>query len=272
MRCSKNFISLFSVPSLFLNPLLLLSVVFITAVLTRGTISLFYSLLWVCKDLRDVAFVIRGYRICASHIFFFLSLRSIKNCLKFHDTAESPAEWKNAGMINKMWCWSRGMCKIFLSSLQKFQVCLCRIFCKHGPRTKLHAGRSCPLRSWVLANSPPKTFLAIFKCTAPPVELKANSNTDKLLCQLRRHKHHAAVLSIGVLRCASVVQGWVVFGLRVSTLAFSGFVDPFSFPIKITLTVTSENLYLCTIPSCCFSLHIHSFSTPDLFGALVSNT
>lgn len=165
------------------------------------------------------------------------------------------------------------MCKIFLSSLQKFQVCLCRIFCKHGPWTKLHAGRSCPLKSWVLVNSPPKTFLAIFKCTAPPVELKANSNTDKLLCQHKRHKHHAALLSIVVLRCTSVVQRWVVFGLRVSTLPCSGFVDAFSFPIKITLTVTSENLYLCTIPSCCFSfLHIHSFSTPDLLEALVSNT
>lgn len=45
-----------------------------------------------------------------------------------------------------------------------------------------------------------ETFLAIFKCTAPPVEVKANSNTDKLLCQLRRHKHYAALLSIAVLR------------------------------------------------------------------------
>lgn len=114
--------SLFQV--IFLNPLLFVSVVFITAVLTRGTISLCYSLLWVCKDLRDVGFVIRGYRIRASH--FFVSLHSIKKCLKFHDTAESPAESKNAGMINKTWFWSRGMCKIFLSSLQKFQVCICK--------------------------------------------------------------------------------------------------------------------------------------------------
>lgn len=175
-----------------------MSVVFITAVLTRGTISLCYSLLWVCKDLRDVGFVIRGCRIRASH--FFVSLHSIKKCLKFHDTAESPAESKNAGMINEMWCWSRWMCKTFLSSLQKFQVCICRIFCKSWPWTKLHAGRSCPLKSWVLANSPPETFLAIFKCTASPVEVKANSNTDKWLCQLRRHKHHAPLLSIVVLR------------------------------------------------------------------------
>lgn len=59
--------SLFQV--IFLNPLLLVSVVFITAVLTRGTISLCYSLLWVCKDLRDVGFIIRGYRTRASHFF-----------------------------------------------------------------------------------------------------------------------------------------------------------------------------------------------------------
>lgn len=68
----------------------------------------------------------------------------------------------------------------------------------------------------------PETFLAIFKFTAPPVELKANNYTDKLLCQLRRHKHRAALLSIVVLRCAYVVQRGVVFGLRVSTLACIG--------------------------------------------------
>lgn len=100
---------------IFLNPLLFVSVVFITAVLTRGTISLCYSLLRACKDLRDVGLLIRGFRRRASHFNFFESLHSIKNCLRFHDTAESPAESKNVGMIDKMWCWSRGMCKIFLS-------------------------------------------------------------------------------------------------------------------------------------------------------------